>query len=107
MGLSLLSLVAGTFLLVKTCKEEMCCRWFPKLVAYVVIVISILMLLSCGYWKIMKLSHHGWDYGKWGRGMHKGMMMKGMSPEKMQEMMKNCPMMQMMKGMEQGEEEED
>ena len=90
-ALSLLSLVAGTFLLVKTCKEEMCCRWFPKIVAYVVIVISIVLLVCAGYWKIAGWSHHGWGYG---HGKH--MKMKDMTPEQMQDMMKKCPMMQKM-----------
>ncbi len=114
-ALSLLSLVAGTFLLVRTCKEEMCCRWFPKVVAYVVIVISIIMLICSGYWRIVKISHYGWGSAKWGmtrggRGMMGGMGMmkgmKGMSPEMMEEMMKRCPMMQMMQGEEEREERE-
>jgi hypothetical protein len=98
-ALSMLSLVAGTFLLVKTCKEEMCCRWFPKIVAYVVIVISVLMILCGGYWRIVKWGHHGWGYGR-GKAM-----MKGMSPEQMKVMMKDCPMMKMMQ--EKGGEEDE
>lgn len=96
-AISLLSLAAGLFLLMKTCTQEMCCKLFYKIMAWIIVVISILMIICGGYWKITKCAKHGcWGYGK---GMHKGMMMKGMSPE----MMKNCPMMQMMDQMKQGQ----
>jgi hypothetical protein len=100
-ALSMLSLVGGMYLLMKAWTTEVCCKLFVKIVAWAIVVISILMILSGGYWKVVKMSHHGFGYGKWGKGMmHKGMMMKGMSPE----MMKNCPMMQMMEQMKEGAE---
>lgn len=100
-AVSMLSLVAGTFLLMKTCKEEMCCRWFPKIVAYVVIVISILLMICGGYWKVTKWGRHGRGYAH-GRGFG---MMKGVTEEQRQAMMKDCPMMKEMR--EKAEVEED
>lgn len=101
-GISLIALASGLFLLMKTCTQEMCCKLFYKIMAWIIVVIAALMVICGGYWKIQKMSHGGWGYGKWGKGMmHKGMMMKGMSPE----MMKHCPMMQMMEQMKRGEEE--
>jgi hypothetical protein len=95
-AISLISLAAGLFLLMKTCTQEMCCKLFYKIMAWIIVVISVLMIICGGYWKITKWSHHGWGHSKC-MGMMKG---KGMSPE----MMKNCPMMQMMKQMKPGAE---
>jgi hypothetical protein len=92
-AVSLIALASGLFLLMKTCTQEMCCKLFYKIMAWIIVVISILMILCGGYWKIQKISHYGW-----GRGKGMGMMHKGMSPE----MMKNCPMMQMMEQVKQG-----
>lgn len=98
LGVSLIALAGGLFLLMKTCTQEMCCKLFYKIMAWIIVVIASLMVVCGGYWKIMKMSHGGWGYGK--GMMHKGMMMKGMTPE----MMKNCPMMQMMQQMKEGAE---
>lgn len=96
-AMSLIALAAGLFLLMKTCTQEMCCKLFYKIMAWIIVVISILMIICGGYWKITKCA----KYGCWGRGKGMGMMHKGkMSPE----MMKNCPMMQMMEQMKEGAE---
>lgn len=100
-AVSMLSLVGGMFLLMKTCcKEELCCKSFYKIVAYAVVVISMLMIIGSGAKSIWRMSHHGgWKYEM---GMMDG---KGMKPEMMQKMMKNCPMMKMMQEMQNETEE--
>lgn len=97
-AVSLLSLVAGSFLLMKVCKEDVCCKLFYKIVGYAVVIISILLIICGGYWKIVKFTHHGWGRGMGGMEMMGG---KGMKPEMMKEMMKNCPMMKMMEEMQE------
>ena len=95
-AMAMISLVAGLFLLMKTCKEEMCCKLFYKIMSWAVIVISILMILGGGYWKIVKCSEYGWCpkkmmmKGDMGMMHHKGMMQgmemrKIMKPGMMQE----------------------
>lgn len=97
-ALAMLSLVAGMFLLMKACKEDVCCKAFHKIVAYVVIVLSMLIVI-CGVYKtVWKYSHHGFGPG---REMMGG---KEMKPEMMMEMMKNCPMMKMMEKMQEEKE---
>ncbi len=97
-AVSMLSLVAGSFLLMKVCKEEVCCKLFYKIVGYAVVIISILLIICGGYWKIAKIGHRGWDRGMGPMEMMGG---KGMNPEQMKEMMKNCPMMKMMEQMQE------
>ena len=99
-AVSMLSLVAGMMLLMKTCKEEICCKLFYKIVAYAVVVISMLLIVGSGAKAAWRFSHHG----EW---KHEMEMMggKGMKPEQMQEMMKNCPMMKMMHEMQEQTEE--
>ena len=90
-AVSMLALVSGMFLLMKTCKEEMCCKLFYKIVAYVVVIISMLLIIDGGYRMVWRISHHA----KWAHEMEM-MGGKGMNPEMMKEMMKNCPMMKEM-----------
>jgi hypothetical protein len=101
LAVSMLSLVGGMFLLMKTCKEEICCKLFYKIVAYVVVVISMLLILCSGTKIVWKYSHHAGC-------KHEMEMMGGkeMKPEQMREMMKNCPMMKMMHEMQEQSEEE-
>ena len=79
--LSMLSLVGGMYLIMKSCSTEVCCRAFAKIVGWVIVIISIIMVVSGIYWKVTMCKEHGWCMGK-GRGMmmmhHKGM--KGMPP---------------------------
>lgn len=49
-ALGFLALVAGTALLMLSGKEEMGCRGFGKVVAYVTIIASILILLCTSYY---------------------------------------------------------
>jgi len=88
-ALSMLSLVAGMFLLIKACREEICCKAFAKVVAYAVVIISILLILCGGVKMVTKCARHGW--GQCTGMKHKGMMMM----EKMRP-----GMMPMMRGMQ-------
>jgi len=101
-GLALLALVAGTWLLVRVCHQEVCCRWFVKVVGIFVITLSLLML-ACNAWHSFLFWKMGADKMPW-MGAHGPRMMEGMDPGHMQKMMKECPMMKMM--MQQGEEKE-
>ncbi|MBN1282272.1 MAG: hypothetical protein JXA24_00685 [Proteobacteria bacterium] len=91
-ALSMLSLVAGMFLLMKACGEEVCCRSFHKVVAYAVIVISMILIVCGGFARLTMCVRHGWGHCL---GMsHRGdMMMEGMRPGMM-------PMMPMMPRMQ-------
>ena len=68
-AMSLIALAAGLFLLMKTCMQEMCCKLFYKIMAWIIVVIASLCVIGGGYWKIAKWGHYGRGYGK-------GMMMK-------------------------------
>ncbi len=75
-SLSLLTLVAGMFLLIRAWKEEICCKVFVKIVGYVVVIVSILLFLCSSYHGILyKVSKEGgWGYGRGGMMRGKGMM---------------------------------
>jgi len=102
-AVSMLSLVAGMFLLMKACREEVCCKSFHKVVAYAVIVISMLLILCGGYRSITGYSRHPLRPRPMMGRMMGG---KGMNPEMMMEMMKDCPMMRMMGQMRETKEGE-
>lgn len=99
-AVAMLSLVAGTWLAVRSCKGDVCCTLFPKIVGYAVVIISILLIL-CGANRVLfGPAYHHWKDGRGGYGMMgpKGMMMfEHMSPEERAKMMKDHPMMKGMK----------
>jgi hypothetical protein len=88
-AVSMLSLVAGMFLLIKAWKEEMCCKLFPKIVGYAVVVISILLIICGGYRMACKHPRPGLGPEKemmgpspmGERGMHHGMMRGAPEPK--------------------------
>lgn len=80
LALGLLTLVAGTALLMNTGKEGQCCRSFGKVVAYLTILLSILTLLGTSFYGIRYWVNGYFEYP---HGM--GMKMRG--PKK-------CPMME-------------
>jgi hypothetical protein len=86
-GMALLALVAGTWLTVRVCHEEICCRWFAKAVGIFVITLSLLML-ACNayhsflYWKMGADKMPGMGMGAW-TGMHGPRMMGGMGMQQM------------------------
>lgn len=98
MALELLALVAGMMLLQKVCSAEVCCRLFFKIVAYFVIVVSMLMIV-CTAWNGVKMCKE-WGCMR-GKGPMGGMMGPEMGPG-MGPMMRDRPMMKMMQPMEPG-----
>ncbi len=102
-AVAMLSLVAGTWLAVRSCKGDVCCTLFPKIVGYAVVVVSILLIL-CGANRVLfGPAYHHWKDGRGGYGMRgpKGMMFEKMSAEERAKMMKDHPMM---KGMMEEED---
>lgn len=100
MALELLALVAGMLLLHKVCNAEICCRLFFKVVAYFVIIVSMLMIV-CSVWHGVAALKDGGFCMRGKCPMMGGMMGPEMGPG-MGPMMKDRPMMKMMPPMEPG-----
>lgn len=100
-ALGLIALVAGTYLLMRIDKEDVCCKVFAKIVGYVVVILSILGMICSTYYSAMywKAGHycpsmmHGGKYGMH-KMLHRGErrhMMKKSPP--MKKMFERCPCM--------------
>jgi hypothetical protein len=92
-ALSLIALVSGMLLLIKSWKEELCCKAFVKIIAYIVVVVSLLLFLCSSYHGVLLMAHK-YMWNEKGAMMHEGMMREG-GGMMMHQMMKECPMMKM------------
>lgn len=101
-AVELIALVMGAKLLMKVCKEEVCCKLFYKIIGYFVVIASMILILCTAFQSYKMMERKGEGPMK---GMHSKMMM---DPAMHEKMMKECPMMKkMMEEMEgHGEEHE-
>lgn len=90
-ALELIALVAGTIVLVRVSKEEVCCKKFTKIVGIFVIVASLLLMICTVYHRVLSCSKGSCD-------MHDKTGMSGMmsEPKRMDMMMHGKEMMNMM-----------
>lgn len=100
LALTLIALVAGTILLVRVSKEEVCCKKFTKIVGIFVIVASLLLLICTVYHRVLGWSKGSCDMhdkmGASGMMMHGKEMMNMMDNEARSKFMKDYPRMRMM-----------
>ena len=70
-ALGLIALVAGTYLLARGGKEDMCCKAFAKIIGTVVVILSILCVLCTGFYSFRYLEEGYFlsPHPKWERGM--------------------------------------
>lgn len=92
LALGIIALVSSTFLMMKTCSTEFCCKKFAKVVSVVAIVLSILIIVCTIGNGIRAIASGKHMYGSHKKGWHGKMM----QPEMMEKMKKDCPMMKMM-----------
>lgn len=91
-AVELIALVMGAKLLMKACKEEVCCKLFYKIIGYFVVIVSMILILCTAFqgYKMMDRKGEGSMMG-----MHHKMMMDPAMHEKM---------MKEMEGHEKGHE---
>ena len=70
-ALGLIALVAGTYLLARAGKEDMCCKAFAKIIGTVVVILSILSVLCTAFYSFRYLEEGYFlsPHPKWERGV--------------------------------------